>query len=67
MFDYMLVSVEPSTTADRGATESWHRYVIGNGITSIEGYRPGSREEVVAYAEECIRRLNALHKTPMRW
>ena len=37
----------------------WHRYVVKNQLTTIEGYAKGTRKEVTDHANRYIVQLNA--------
>ncbi len=55
---YNLISVEKSD-APKGLPEgNWHHYVIGQGSSRIEGYRPGSLKSVTEHAETVVLDLN---------
>lgn len=58
-FDYNVVCIEPSERPDRADDGTWHRYIIANHVSSITGYRTGTRKEVAEHARECARRLNS--------
>lgn len=56
---YQVVSVEKTDPPEGMPGNNWHRYVIGRGITKIEGYRPGTLKAVTKHAQECADDLNA--------
>lgn len=62
MLDYRVITVESWDAPVEAGNNCWHRYVIANGFNAITGYRPGSRNEVIRYAETCVSRLNTKHK-----
>jgi hypothetical protein len=61
-FDYDVVRIEPSE-GPHGAAGRWHRYIIANHVTSITGYRRGTRKEVAEHARQCACRLNSKLRT----
>jgi hypothetical protein len=63
-FDYDVVCIETSAVPEGAAGSKWHRYIIANQITSITGYRSGSRKEVTEHARQCARRLNNQLRNP---
>lgn len=66
-FDYEVVSIEAVRRPEGLAGTHWHRYVIANGVTSITGYRRGSRKEVAEHARECSNRLNGKLRNPCQF
>jgi len=55
---FELVSIR-SVEAPRGATgDDWYRYVIGQGVNEIVGFRAGERVDVTAAVEGIVERLN---------
>lgn len=65
-FDYDVVTVETVKGPDGTAGKNWHRYVIANQITSITGYRSGTRKEVADHARDCATRLNGKLRNPFQ-
>lgn len=55
---YKVISVQPTTTPDGLAGDSWHEYLIGDGGAVITGCRRGSQREVTEHAQEFAERLN---------
>ncbi len=56
---YKVLSVE-KTEPPKGLPEGlWHRYVIGQDDSRIEGFKPGSLQTVTRHAEEFAENLNA--------
>jgi len=57
--EYCVEMVE-KTMAPEGAPDvKWHRYVIGKGISKIEGKKPGSLQAVTQHAETIAENLNS--------
>jgi len=54
---YQVVLVE-ETTPPEGTTGTWHRYVIGEGRSQIEGQKQGTLKEVTEHAELTAEDLN---------
>ena len=56
---YTLVSVEKAEPYPTWLPEgNWHRYVIGQGNSKLEGYKIGSIEDITEYAETVAEELN---------
>lgn len=56
---YKVLSVE-KTEPPEGLPEGlWHRYVIGQNDSKIEGFKPGTLQTVTQHAEEFAENLNA--------
>lgn len=55
---YQVVSVEKITTPEGLPGDDWHRYVIGQGSSQIEGKKPGSLKSVTKHAEAVAEDLN---------
>ncbi len=55
---YRLLVLEKTTPPAEARTRRWYRYVIGNGITEINGRRAGTEKEIRKFANDCIRQLN---------
>ena len=56
---YNVITVE-KTTAPEGMTgDNWHRYVIGQGGSKIEGKKPGTLKEVTLHAQTAAEDLNS--------
>ncbi len=56
---YRVLSVE-KTDPPAGMPEGdWHRYVIGQDESRIEGFKPGSLQAVTQHAEDFAQNLNA--------
>lgn len=56
---YQVISVEKTKAPEGMPGDNWHHYVIGRGVTKIEGYKPGTLKAVTKYAEACAEDLNA--------
>lgn len=56
---YHLVTVEKTTPPEGMPGDNWHRYVIGQGNSRIEGTKPGSLSDVTLHAETVIEDLNS--------
>jgi len=55
---YKLSEVVKAPTPD-GAKGNWYRYIIEGGYAPVTGSRPGTQKQVVAYANELTKELNA--------
>lgn len=55
---YRVMSVEKTSTPD-SMTGTWHRYVIGEGSSRIDGIKCGSLKAVTEHAETVAENLNA--------
>lgn len=56
---YRVVIVEKSPPPEGMPGDNWHRYVIGQGSSSIEGRKPGSLKAVTLHAETVAEDLNS--------
>jgi hypothetical protein len=56
---YHVELVEKTTSPDGLPGDNWHRYVIAQGSSKIEGKRPGSLKAVTEHVEEFTRDLNS--------
>jgi len=56
---YRVVSVEKTDAPEGMPDGNWHRYVIGQGRSRIEGLKPGSLKTVTQHAETVAEDLNA--------
>ena len=55
---YKVISVE-KTDAPKGLPgDNWHRYIIGQGGSRIEGFKPGTLSSVKEHAEAVAEDLN---------
>lgn len=55
---FQVVSVEPTTPPAGMPDGKWHRYVIGQGTSKIEGMKLGSLKSVTQHAETVADDLN---------
>ncbi|AGA90316.1 RRM domain-containing RNA-binding protein [Thioflavicoccus mobilis 8321] len=55
---YHVESIERVTMDDRDKRGEWYRYVLANGRSRVAGLHPGTREEVMTYAENCAADFN---------
>jgi hypothetical protein len=55
---YHVVTVEKTTPPEGLPGDNWHRYVIGQGSSKIEGKKPGSLKAVTQHAETVAEDLN---------
>jgi len=55
---YSVVSVEKTDTPVGMPEGNWHRYVIGQGRSKIEGFRLGTLKAVTQHAEDVAEDLN---------
>ena len=60
---YRVMLVE-AADAPEGMGGTWHRYVIGEGRSLIEGKKQGTLEDVTAHAELTAEDLNERIKSP---
>jgi len=56
---YHVVTVEKTTSPDGMPGDNWHRYVVGQGNSKIEGKKPGSLKAVTEHAESFADDLNS--------
>jgi hypothetical protein len=55
---YQVISVEKTDPPEGMEGKNWHRYVIGQGQSRIQGFRPGTLKAVKKHAEEYAKELN---------
>jgi len=55
---YHLVTVEKTNPPEGMPGDNWHRYVIGQGSSQIEGKKPGTLKAVTQHAETITEELN---------
>ena len=58
-YKYHVVSVEKTTAPEGLPGDNWHRYVIGQGSSRIEGVKPGTLKAVTQHAETVVEDLNS--------
>jgi len=56
---YSVVTVEKTNTPAGMTGDNWHRYVIGQGTSRIEGRKPGTLKAVTLHAETVVEDLNS--------
>lgn len=56
---YSVEIVEKTSTPEGMTGDNWHRYVIGQGGSRIEGKKPGSLKAVTQHAEAAADELNS--------
>ena len=56
--DYKIESVEPAEAPDNMDGTNWYCYVIGQGASSIRGYRQGNLQAIRESLEEIVLNLN---------
>lgn len=56
---YQVVTVEKTSAPDGMPGDNWHRYVIGQGTSKIEGKKPGTLKAVTEHAETVADDLNS--------
>ncbi len=56
---YHVVTVEKITPPEGMPGDNWHRYVIGQGNSRIEGKKPGTLKAVTQHAETVVEDLNS--------
>lgn len=59
IYKFHVVSVEKTTAPEGLPGDNWHRYVIGQGSSKIEGIKPGTLKAVTQHAEEVVEDLNS--------
>lgn len=55
---YQVISVEKAEAPEGLPGKNWHRYVIGQGSSRIEGLRTGTLKSVTEHAHTCVQELN---------
>lgn len=55
---FHVVTVEKTTPPEGMPGDNWHRYVIGQGTSQIEGKKPGTLQTVTQHAETVAEDLN---------
>ena len=56
---YSVVTVEKTAAPEGLPGDNWHRYVIGQGNSIIEGRKPGTLKAVTQHAKEAAEELNS--------
>lgn len=56
---FKVALVEKAPALEGVEQQGWHRYVLENGRSTIEGQRKGSLNDVTAYATQYTEQLNA--------
>lgn len=56
---YSVVTVEKIATPEGLPGDNWHRYVIGQGTSIIEGKKPGTLKAVTQHAKTTAEELNS--------
>lgn len=56
---YSVITVEKAATPEGMPGNNWHRYVIGQGTSKIEGIKPGTLKAVTEHAEAVAEDLNS--------
>ena len=59
IYKYHVVSVEKTTAPEGLPGDNWHRYIIGQGSSRIEGIKPGTLKAVTQHAETVVEDLNS--------
>lgn len=60
---YLVTSVDETDLPEGILVGHWYRYVIGQGNSKIEGFKPGSLESVTEHAEKVVEDLNERAKS----
>ena len=55
---YRVVSIKKEDWEAGRADDTWYKYVVDNGQSTITGHRPGSRKQVEEHAEQFVVNLN---------
>ena len=56
---YRVEKVEKTTPPEGMEGDNWHRYVVGQGSSKIEGKKAGTLEDVTQHAEVFAEDLNS--------
>lgn len=56
---YQVISVKKTTAPAGMPGDNWHRYIIGHGMSKIEGIKPGTLQAVTQHAETVVEDLNS--------
>jgi hypothetical protein len=56
---FKVVRVERTLAEGGGVGQTWYRYILDNGRSTISGQRSGSLKDVTAYATRYAEQLNA--------
>ena len=56
---FRVIEIEKIDAPDGMPGDNWHRYVIGQGTSRIEGMKPGTLKAVKKYVEEYTDNLNS--------
>ena len=59
IYKYHVVLVEKTTAPEGLPGNNWHRYIIGQGSSRIEGIKPGTLKAVTKHAETVVEDLNS--------
>lgn len=65
MWNFELVTIRKTPPPESNEQGSWYHYTIANQITSVNGYRRGSKAEVLNFIKSSIQRLNTRHLSPV--
>jgi hypothetical protein len=55
---FKVASVEKIDPPNGAQGSDWHRYVLDNSRSQVNGLRRGTRKDVMAYAAQCAEQLN---------
>jgi hypothetical protein len=55
---YRVISVEKAKAPEGMTGKNWHRYVVGQGTSRIEGLRTGTLKAVTEHVENWVQELN---------
>ena len=61
-WEFEIVAIQKTKPPVPEYQGSWYQYTIANRITEITGTRRGSRDEVIAFVNSSLHRLNTRHK-----
>lgn len=56
---YRVEKVEKTTAPEGMSGDNWHRYVVGQGTSKVEGKKPGTLKAVTQHAEAFAEILNS--------
>lgn len=58
MWDFQLIALEERVTPWGEDSAGWYYYSIANRISSVTGYRRGTKSEVMEFVHATVERLN---------
>ncbi len=67
MARYKIKSIEKVESPDGSTIGKWYKFIIENDKNTIVNLRSGSREEVIRFAAESVKRLNEKYLTHIQF